>query len=186
MSTTERGGRVAARTSMLIAIVMVACNKDPSPAPAGSTGSTTTVAAASGVTTGPGGQQALPPCSIVSIPEVESTLGVQGLQGPEVGGQWPVRACSFTRAPLNLPAVTVRFEVDHDAADFATIRKSHEEHGQPTKDFPGLGEAAATVSMDGKDVGVTYLYKRTVVFVTTVKSPIEKQIALARMVAKRM
>jgi len=69
----------------------------------------------------------------------------------------PVRACNFTRAPLNLPVVTVRFEVGRDAADFATIRKNHEEHGQPTKDFPGLGDGAAIVSMDGKDLGVTYL-----------------------------
>lgn len=183
MSIAQRGERARAATSMLAAIVMVACNKDPSPAQAGSI---TTVAPGSGVATGPAGQQPLPPCSIVSIPEVESTLGVQGLHGPEVGGEWPVRACNFTRAPLNLPAVTVRFEVGRDAADFATIRKNHEEHGQPTKDFPGLGDSAAIVSMDGKDLGVTYLYKKTVVFVTTVISPIEKQIALARMVAQRM
>lgn len=140
MSTTERGERAGAATSMLIAIVMVACNKDPSPAQAGST---TTVASGSAVATGPGGQQALPPCSIVSIPEVESTLGVQGLQGPEVGGEWPVRACNFTRAPLNLPAVTVRFEVGRDAADFATTRKHHAEHGQPTKSF-GIRASRAT------------------------------------------
>lgn len=134
----------------------------------------------------PAGQQPLPPCSIVSIPEVESTLGVKGLQGPDVGGEWPVRACSFTRAPLNLPVVTVRFEVGHDAADFAKIRKNHEGAGQPTKDFPGLGDAAATVSMGDKPVGVTFLYKKTVVFVTTVTAPIEKQIALSRIVLQRM
>ena len=122
----------------------------------------------------------------MSIPEVESTLGVKGLQGPEIGGEWPVRSCSFTRAPLNLPAVTVRFEVDRDAADFATIRKNHEGAGQPTKDFPGLGDAAATVSMNDKTLGVTFLHKKTVVFVTTVISPIEKQIALARTVLQRM
>jgi hypothetical protein len=167
---------------VLFAIAMVACSKDPPPPP----GSPTPSAAASGVVAGPGGQQALPPCSIVSIQEVESTLGVQGLQGPEIGGESPVRGCSFTRAPLNLPAVTVRFEIGRDAADFAKIRKYHEEAGQPTKDFPGLGDAAATVSMGDKALGVTFLYKKTVVFVTTVISPIDKQIALARMVLSRM
>jgi hypothetical protein len=168
--------------SMLVAIALVACHKDPSGAQAGAT---TTVAAGAGVAAPPG-QQPLPACSIVSIPEVESTLGVQGLQGPELGGDWPVRGCNFTRAPLNLPAVMLRFEVDHDAADFAKIRKTHEEHEQPTKDFPGLGDAAATVSMNGKEMGITFLYKRTVVFITTAISPIEKQIALARTVAQRM
>lgn len=181
--TTQDSGRAPAATGVIIAIALIACNKDPSPAPASST---TTVAANTGVATDPGGQPALPPCSIVTIPEVESTLGVQGLQGPQVNGEPPVRACAFTRAPLNLPAVTVRFEVGRDARDFATIRKNHEEHGQPTRDFPGLGDAAATVSMDGRDLGITFLYKKTVVFVTTVYSPIDKQIALARMVAKRM
>jgi hypothetical protein len=170
--------------SMLCAVMIVACKKDASPA--AQPASITTAGAASGVATELGGRQALPPCSIVSIPEVESTLGVKGLQGPEVGGEWPVRSCSFTRAPLNLPAVTVRFEVDRDAADFATIRKNHEGAGQPTKDFPGLGDAAATVSMNDKTLGVTFLYKKTVVFVTTVISPIEKQIALARTVLQRM
>jgi hypothetical protein len=167
---------------MLSAIAMIACNKDPAPAQPGSTSS----AAAPAVATGPAGQQALPPCSIVSIPEVESTLGVQGLQGPEIAGEWPVRGCSFTRAPLNLPAAMVRFEVGRDAADFAEIRKNHEKAGQPTKDFPGLGDAAATVSMGDKPVGVTFLYKKTVVFVTTSHAPIEKQIALARLVLQRM
>jgi hypothetical protein len=169
--------------SVLLATVMVACKKDPSPAQPESSAAP---AAATGVAAEPGGRQALPPCSIVSIPEVESTLGVQGLKGPEVMGEWPVRACSFTRAPLNLPAVTVRFEVDRNAGDFATIRKNHEGAGQPTKDFPGLGDAAATVSMGDKALGITFLYKKTVVFVTTVISPIEKQIALARMVLQRM
>jgi hypothetical protein len=173
----------AAVTALLSVTTMVACKKDPSPAEAAST---TAVAAASAVSTEPGGQQALPACSIVSIPEVESSLGVDGLKGPDVGGEWPVRACAFTSAPLNLPAVTVRFEVGRDAADFATIRKNHESHDQPTKDLPGLGDAAATVSMGDRPVGVTFLYKRTVVFVTTVKAPIERQIALARMVAQRM
>jgi hypothetical protein len=169
--------------SLLFAIVMVACNKDPSPAqPA----PTSTSVAAPVAATGPAGRQPLPPCTIVSIPEVESTLGIQGLKGPEIGGEWPVRACSFTSPPLNLPAVTVRFEVDRNAADFATIRKNHEGAGQPTKDFPGLGDAAATVSMNNRDLGVTFLYKKTVVFVTTVKAPIDKQIALARIVLQRM
>lgn len=176
-------GRFVLGMCVLFATAMVACKKDPSPAQRESSAAS---AVATSLATEPGGRQPLPLCSIVSIPEVESTLGVQGLKGPEVGGEWPVRACSFTRAPLNLPAVTVRFEVDRGAADFATIRKNHEEAGQPTKDFPGLGDAAATVSMGDKAVGVTFLYKKTVVFVTTVISPIEKQIALARIVLQRM
>jgi hypothetical protein len=80
----------------------------------------------------------------------------------------------------------VRFEVDRNATDFATIRKNHEEAGQPTKDYPGLGDAAATVSMGGRPLGVTFLYKKTVVFITTVLAPVEKQIALARIVLQRM
>jgi hypothetical protein len=40
--------------------------------------------------------------------------------------------------------------------------------------------------MNDKTLGVTFLHKKTVVFVTTVISPIEKQIALARTVLQRM
>jgi len=66
-----------------------------------------------------------------------------------------------------------------------TCHANHEAAGQPTKELPGLGEAA-TVSMGGKDLGVTFLLKKTVVFVTTLASPIERQIALSRTVAQRL
>jgi hypothetical protein len=183
MNDTQRRSHAVPLLCALSAILMVACKKDPSPAQPESAAAST---AASGAATGLDGRQALPSCSIVSIAEVESTLGVQGLRGPEMQGEWPVRSCAFTRAPRNLAAVTVRFEVGRDAADFATIRNNHERAGQPTKDLPGLGDAAATVSMGDKPLGVTFLYKKTVVFVTAVVAPIDKQIALARIVLQRM
>lgn len=183
MRKTRRHSRLVLATTVVAAVLSGACSKDPSPAqPASSAAAAESTAASAG----PSGRQALPACSIVSIAEVESTLGVQGLKGPEVDGEWPVRRCAFTAPPLNLPTVTIRFEVDRDAADFATIRKNHEGAGQPTTDFPGLGDAAATVSMGGTPLGITLLYKKTVVFVTTLKAPIDKQVALARVVMQRM
>jgi hypothetical protein len=121
----------------------------------------------------------------VSIQDVETTLGVTGLKGPDTAGEWPVRACQFNGGSLNLPLVTVRFEVTRDLADFGKIRKFHEENGQATKDLAGLGEAAFTVEV-GPAHGVSCLYKKTVLFITTTRAPVDKQIALARMVIQRL
>lgn len=182
MKNRRRRGRLVPGMTVLFALLMVACKKDPSPPQAGSAGAM----AAPGAVTEPAGQQPLPPCSIVSLQEVQSTLGIEALKASEVQGEWPVRGCAFPGPPLNLPLVTVRFEVGAAAADFAAVRKNHEEHGQPTKDFPGLGDAAAIVDMNGKPIGITCIYKKTLVFITTMHAPIEKQIALARIVLQRM
>jgi adenylylsulfate kinase-like enzyme len=40
--------------------------------------------------------------------------------------------------------------------------------------------------MGDKPLGVTFLHKKTVVLITTVISPVEKQIELARVVLQRM
>lgn len=54
------------------------------------------------------------------------------------------------------------------------------------KTFPGLGHAPAIVDMNGKPVGITCVYKKTLVFGTTTHAPVDKQIALARLVLQRM
>src|SRR5690349_8053552 len=111
---------VFALSTLCLASVVVACSKDPSAA-AGAAPSAAAPAAV--VTSTPGARQELPACSIVSIQDVETTLGVTGLKGPDTAGEWPVRACQFNGGSLNLPLVTVRFEVTRDLADFGKIRK---------------------------------------------------------------
>jgi hypothetical protein len=165
----------------LCAFGTVACEKAPdagkSSAPSGGAGSASPPMASAG-------RGELPACSIVSLQEVETTLGITGLSGPNAMGEPPVRACEFTGGSLNLPLVTVRFEIVH-AGDFPLIRKNHESAGQATADLPGLGDAAFTVSL-GKPLGVSFLHDKTVVFITTVRAPIDKQIALARIVLQRL
>jgi len=166
----------------LLSSVAIGCGKDTASASAAAPSATTGVVGAS---QSPSGRQEPPQCSIVSLAELESTLGVDGLKGPETRGEWPVRACEFSGGSLNLPLVTLRFEVISRDEDFQTIRKNHEGADQPTKDFPGLGEAAFSAYV-GKFASVAALYKKTVVYVTTPRAPLEKQVALVRMVLGRM
>jgi hypothetical protein len=166
----------------LLSTVVVGCGKDTAST---SSAAPSTAAGAVATAQSPSGRQEPPQCSIVSLAELESTLGVDGLKGPEPRGEWPVRACEYSGGSLNLPLATLRFEVISSDADFQLIRKNHEGAGQPTKDFPGLGEAAFSAYV-GKYASIAALYKKTVVYVTTPRAPLEKQVALVRMVLGRM
>jgi hypothetical protein len=122
-------------------------------------------------------------CSLVSPSEAASTLGLPSLQPPTSEGVPPVTVCKYSDGKYP-GALTVRFETGRDLSQFAVIRKGHDENGQPTTDFPGLGDAAFKFSLSNIN-GVSMLGKQTVVLVQGHESH-EKLAQLERLILQRL
>src|SRR5262245_9920404 len=118
-------------------LAVVSCQKAPPPEQSASSASPAESAAPAA--TAPA--QAASPCAIITPAEGAAAIGVATLSPPEVQSVPPVTICKFSDGKRP-GALTVRFETGRSASDMPTIRKGHDDNGQPTADLPGLGEVA--------------------------------------------
>jgi len=163
------------QAAVVTVLAMVSCRNSTHSEAAASTASATSAAASVAA--------AASPCTLVSPAEAAAALGLPALKAPEIQSVPPVTMCSFDGENRS-GALTLRFETGRSLGDMATIRKGHDDNGQPTTALPGLGDAAFTFSL-GPIHGVSTLGKGTVVLVMG-HSPLDKLEQLARTILQRL
>jgi hypothetical protein len=122
-------------------------------------------------------------CDVVSPAEAAGIVGLPSLEKPEVTSVPPVTMCTFSDGKRPM-ALVLRFETGRTLQDFALIRKGHDDHGEPTKDYPGLGDAAASFTL-GPVTGITFLHKGTVIMVQGSHISLDGLGTLARKIVER-
>lgn len=85
------------------------------------------------------------PCGVVSISEIESTVGVSGLGAPRLTESTSLVQCLYGQGTIP-GVVQIRYELGVKLSDYEELRASFDTAGQPTTDLPNLGEAAFTVT----------------------------------------
>jgi hypothetical protein len=104
-------------------------------------------------------------CAHVTAAEVEKALGLTGLESPTVAGEPPVTQCEYPTRH-NPEKAAIRYQSNFSAADFAIVRKSLEDSGQPTRDAPGLGDVAFSSSVGGMNSIFVLVGKMEVVVIS--------------------
>lgn len=182
VTNSNRWNALVYGIGMFAMLAMVACDKSASKADQGTSGASApnpAAAAAAATASKPGS----PSCALLSAAEVTALTGIPALKDAEKSGDSPVTMCGYSDGRLT-PGASIRYETGRNAAEFAIIRKGHDDHDQKTTDLPSFAPGAFYISV-ASSTGVCFLHKNTVVFVLA-RAPLEKVTALARAVMQRM
>jgi hypothetical protein len=71
-----------------------------------------------------------------------------GLQAPASTSQPPVLLCTYSDG-TNPDSVLIRYQTGVSMADFNTAKQGFNDHGEPTTDISGLGDAAYSSTVPG-------------------------------------
>ncbi|MGD0321373.1 MAG: hypothetical protein ABSC00_07210 [Acidimicrobiales bacterium] len=136
---------LAVATITLAAIALAVAGCSSSTKPTGKASSRTTSAAttstsgtrqSSGSTTT--AAPSTPSCDQAPVSEVGQALGLH-LQSPSSQVTGTVTVCTYSGSP---GPVTIRFQSGESSSTFEAAEQSFQQHGEPTTDVPGLGDAA--------------------------------------------
>jgi hypothetical protein len=127
--------------------------------PAGNPSGNVAAGATSAAPTGGsgGGSAKQPTCAVAPAAVVNAALGTD-LGDPDETDNGIVTVCAYQGASAG--HVTVRFQTQEDAGAFAQGRAGFDSNGEPTKDFPGLGDQAYSSSLGAGSSAIKTLVAR--------------------------